>query len=228
MMKGHGKTVGGWWAVAFWMCLYSGWAKPPLNRYEIAVRLSLPVPVHQAVQPASVYEASTVGTASRQSREIQIRRRISELLIEAIIQIESAGNATKVGSRGERGLMQIMRGTWNEVTARHFGRRIPFARAFDPDWNRRVGTAYLADLQEFLARHRSLWKADERALLLACYNAGPERVRRAGFDLRRLPASTRDYVRRGIALHEALLEEYNVPSHGLRLAMHLLPVAGDA
>jgi hypothetical protein len=70
-----------------------------------------------------------------------------------------------------------------------------------------VGEAYLDSLDAFLDRYRGQWRADRRSLLLACYNAGPARVRRAGFDLAGLPASTRDYVRRAGALHDVLLAQ---------------------
>ena len=124
-------------------------------------------------------------------------------LVDAIIQIESNGNPRKVGRHGERGLMQIREGTWRDMTVRLFGAPLPFDRAFEPALNRRVGTAYLAYLQESLLARQAEWKSDERALLLAAYNAGPGRLRAAGYDLRRMPAQTRDYVGRAGALHDA-------------------------
>jgi len=132
--------------------------------------------------------------------------RVSDELVESIILIESGGNPRRVGLVGERGLMQIRSGTWREVTRKHLGRELSFDLAFDPEWNRRVGRLYLAELQAFLYKNRSAWKSDPRSLLLAAYNAGPERVRRAGFDLRRLPASVRDYAARGSALHDSRLD----------------------
>ena len=74
--------------------------------------------------------------------------------------------------------------------------------------NRHVGTAYLATLHSFLQANKDKWQADERSLLLACYNAGPQRVAAAGFSLRRLPRSTQDYVTRASALHDAQLQEH--------------------
>jgi len=133
--------------------------------------------------------------------------RATDLLIDAVIQIESGGNPRKVGGVGERGLMQIRESTWREVTQRHFGNNIPFNRAFDPELNRRVGRLYLGDLQAFLYQHRDHWRADLRSLLLAAYNAGPERLRTAGFDLRNLPTSTQSYAARGAALHDWYLEQ---------------------
>ena len=84
--------------------------------------------------------------------------------------------------------------------------------------NRRVGRAYLAELQEFLQRNKASWCADERELLLAAYNAGPARVQQAGFDLRRMPASTRSYVQRAIALHELYLADHALTVRRLLVA----------
>lgn len=134
-------------------------------------------------------------------------RRASDLFIDAIIQVESAGNARQVGRSGERGLMQIKAKTWAHVTRELYGRKLSFDQAFDPAVNKAVGAAYLASLQEFLVKHRGQWKADERSLLLACYNAGPDKVRRSGFCLRRLPRSTQDYVQRATALHDDFLRQ---------------------
>ncbi|HOO20017.1 MAG TPA: lytic transglycosylase domain-containing protein [Kiritimatiellia bacterium] len=132
-------------------------------------------------------------------------------LVEAVIQIESGGDPLKVGRHGERGLMQIRAGTWRDVTARLYGAPLPFDRAFEPALNRRVGAAYLAQLQDRLLTRRSEWKSDERALLLAAYNAGPGRLRAARYTLERLPRSTRDYVERASALHDTLLEDSAQP-----------------
>ena len=128
-------------------------------------------------------------------------------LVDAIIQIESRGDARMVGRHGERGLMQIKAGTWRDMTTRLFGRPLPFDQAFDPSLNRRVGIAYLAFLQESILPRQAEWKSDERALLLAAYNAGPGRLRRSGFDLDRMPAQTQDYVERASALHDVYLGE---------------------
>ena len=128
-------------------------------------------------------------------------------LVDAIIQIESQGDARMVGRHGERGLMQLKSGTWRDMTTRLFGTPLSFDRAFEPDLNRRVGVAYLAFLQESILPRQAEWKSDERALLLAAYNAGPGRLRRSGFDLDRMPVQTQDYVERASALHDVYLGE---------------------
>ena len=130
----------------------------------------------------------------------------SELLVQSIIQIESMGNPRMVGSKGERGLMQIMEGTWGDVTRGIYKEPVSFTMAFNPEVNTQVGKAYLTQLQRVLYTNKSHWNADLRSLLLASYNAGPYRVAKAGYDLRKLPRSTQDYVKRGKALHDALME----------------------
>lgn len=131
----------------------------------------------------------------------------SHLLIEAIIQIESSGQPGTVGQAGERGLMQIKRQTWAEICPAVYGRTLSFDLAFDPCINRCVGAAYLEYLQDFIGKHRPDRPEDERELLLACYNAGPERVRAAGFSLKFLPKTTQDYVRRAGTLHDHYLSK---------------------
>lgn len=137
----------------------------------------------------------------------------TELLIDAIIQIESHGHPEMVGGLGERGLMQIRESTWKEVTRKHFGETLSFDRAFDPDLNRQVGRYYLGDLQVYLYKNRGRWRSDLRSLLLACYNAGPERVRKSGFNLENLPKTVQSYASRGSALHDWYLEGDAEPLH---------------
>ena len=149
--------------------------------------------VKRPVGPPSVWHVDT--------------RMVADRLVLAIVQVESGGNTRKVGRAGERGLMQIKRETWQATTRGMYGRPVPFDRAFDASLNRKVGRAYLAELQTFLARHRNRWRSDERSLLLACYNAGPTRVMQAGFDVRRLPRSVRSYVERASALHDYYLAD---------------------
>ncbi len=131
----------------------------------------------------------------------------TESLLEVIIQLESQGDPSRQGSKGERGLMQIREGTWREVTTTHFGEAISFDRAFEPQLNRQVGRLYLGDLQVFLYEHRDDWQGDLRSLLLGAYNAGPQRLERAAFRIERLPGSTRSYIERGNSLHDWYLQE---------------------
>jgi soluble lytic murein transglycosylase-like protein len=165
--------------------------------------------------PSKPADAARTSPASRASGLSPAKgdvpsRLISDLLVDAIEQVESGGNPRCVGRAGERGIMQIKRETWNHVTRRMFGQRVPFDQAFDPELNDKVARAYLAEIQDILYQHRSRWKADERALLLACYNAGPNAVKAAGFDLRGVPRHTRGYVERVTALHDVYLAQVGV------------------
>jgi soluble lytic murein transglycosylase-like protein len=104
--------------------------------------------------------------------------------------------------------MQIRYGTWRQTTQRLYGYPLPFQRAYEARLNIAVGQAYLTHLSTYLRRHRDLWQEDERTLLLACYNAGPSRTRRAGFALHRLPYRTQSYVRRICQLHDHYRAQY--------------------
>jgi hypothetical protein len=136
----------------------------------------------------------------------------ADLLVQAIVDIESGRDPHRTGSRGERGLMQIRREAWQETTRAHFGKSVGFDRAYNPHWNLLVGRAYLTSLQDALRRRRAEWRAPERDLLVACYNAGLDRVARAGFRFDRLPRTTQDYVRRIGNQHEQLLRDREIPS----------------
>ncbi len=183
-------------AAAAGLCLLAAAFGPPL------LRPSRP-------GPAAPPPALRLGAAETDPRAAAALDpyELGERLIDAIILVESAGDSARVGSAGERGLMQIKRDTWRGVTARLYGEPLPFRWAFHPGWNRRVGRAYLARLHDLLAAHRDDWRADERTLLLAAYNAGPARLAAAGFDPARLPASTRDYAARVAHLHDEALAE---------------------
>ncbi len=171
-------------------------------------RLDEPPSVHDAAPAWMDYRAAErIGFFSSPSAPAPESSDICALLVEAIVQVESAGNAKRVGHRGERGLMQVKSGTWAEMTVKMYGSRLSFERAFEPSLNRQVGLAYLRQLRDFLHEHRERWGGDERSLLLACYNAGPGRVRESGFQMDLLPSITRDYVQRATALHESLLSE---------------------
>jgi len=160
---------------------------PPRPARTLIVAVPREVPSAEELAPATE-SASTV-----------------ELFLEAIVQVESSGNPLCVGKAGERGLMQLKREAWQDAASTIFAKPPPFDRAFDPDLNRRVGQAYLAQLQRFLLENRPLWRDDMRSLLTACYNAGPNRVEAAGFSVRSLPETTRSYVERVTTLHDYYL-----------------------
>jgi soluble lytic murein transglycosylase-like protein len=80
-------------------------------------------------------------------------------LVKAVMLAESNGNPLAVSNKGARGLMQIMPETGNYLELKN---------PFDPDENIQAGTRYLKMLHE-------LFKGNVE-LVLAAYNAGPQRV----------------------------------------------------
>ncbi len=113
---------------------------------------------------------------------------ISELLLIAVIAVESSGKDQAVSPKGAQGLMQLI-----PATARRFGVR----NSFDPAQNILGGAAYL----DWLLRNFG----EDPILALAGYNAGEGAIERS----KGVPpyAETRDYVVRvfdALAAAEAL------------------------
>ena len=84
---------------------------------------------------------------------------IDPRLVKAVMLVESNGNPKAVSHKGARGLMQIMPET---------GDSLDLKNPFDPEENIQAGARYLKLLHE-------LFKGNLE-LVLAAYNAGPQRV----------------------------------------------------
>lgn len=130
---------------------------------------------------------------------------ISERLLRAIVEVESAGNPEAVSSSGALGLMQVMpTRAGREVNLANGIERDPtMGELFDPHRNVRTGTQYLEILNARYWGH--IPNATTRGtLVVASYHTGPTRVRAiydgADGDLgetwKRLPEATREYLRR--------------------------------
>ena len=100
--------------------------------------------------------------------------------IRAIIQIESTGDEHAISPRGAMGLMQLMPGTWVQLSARYELGLDPF----DPRDNILAGTAYLREL------HGRFGSAG----FLAAYHAGPARYEQHLATGQPLPPATIAYV----------------------------------
>jgi soluble lytic murein transglycosylase-like protein len=81
--------------------------------------------------------------------------------IRAVLQVESGGDEHSISPRGAMGLMQLMPGTWVELSARYGLGLDPF----DARDNILAGTAYLKEMHDRFGS----------AGFLAAYHAGPSR-----------------------------------------------------
>jgi soluble lytic murein transglycosylase len=84
---------------------------------------------------------------------------IDPRLVKAVMMAESRGNPNAVSRKGAQGLMQIMPDTARSLSLKH---------PFDPSENIEAGATYLKRLYTRFTGNMEL--------ILAAYNAGPERV----------------------------------------------------
>ena len=100
--------------------------------------------------------------------------------IRAVMQVESAGDEHAISPRGAMGLMQLMPGTWVELSVRYGLGLDPF----DPRDNILAGTAYLKEMHDRFGS----------AGFLAAYHAGPARYEQHLATGQPLPPETIAYV----------------------------------
>ena len=112
--------------------------------------------------------------------------------IRAVMQIESGGNEHATSPRGAIGLMQIMPGTWAELSARYGLGTYPFG----PRANILAGAAYLKEMHDRFGPDG----------FLAAYHAGPLRYEQHLAAGRPLPTKTSAYV---AAVSSLLAPEHN-------------------
>jgi Transglycosylase SLT domain len=108
------------------------------------------------------------------------RQRLSQRLVQAVVQVESGYNPNARSHKGAMGLMQLMPDT---------ARMLAVVNPFDPEENVRGGTDYLRSMLD---------RFGDLQLALAAYNAGPSAVERH----RGVPPfrETRRYVERILTL----------------------------
>ena len=137
----------------------------------------------QTLPPISRAEANPVSDPFAAFIEEASRRfNVPTLWLRSVMQVESAGNAQAVSSKGAIGLMQIMPETYAQLR-QDYGLG---ADPFDPHDNIMAGAAYLREMYD-------LYGAPG---FLAAYNAGPGRY---GYHLvtgQPLPAETQNYLSR--------------------------------
>lgn len=114
--------------------------------------------------------------------EASARFQLPPIWLDAVISAESGGDYRAISPKGAMGLMQLMPGTWRDLSAQHGLGDDPF----DPRANVLAGAAYLRQLLNQFGQEG----------FLAAYNAGPARYADARAGRRRLPPETIAYVAR--------------------------------
>lgn len=129
-------------------------------------------------QTAARFEA--VDRFSKFIEEASGRFAVPARWIRAVTQVESGGDEHAISSRGAMGLMQLMPGTWVELSVR-YGLGVD---PFDAHDNIVAGAAYLKDMHDRFGS----------AGFLAAYHTGPARYEQHLATGRPLPQETTAYV----------------------------------
>ena len=148
------------------------------------------------IAASTLFEASAGAQTTRRSEtvdrfakfieEASDRFAVPARWIRAVIQIESGGDRHAISPRGAMGLMQLMPGTWVELSVRYGLGFDPF----DPRDNVFAGTAYLREMHDRF----------ESVGFLAAYHAGPSRYEQHLATGQPLPPDTVAYIAEVIPL----------------------------
>lgn len=129
-------------------------------------------------QPAA--RPGVVDRFAKSIEEASRRFAVPARWIRAVMQVESSGDQHAISSRGAMGLMQLMPGTWAELSVRYGLGLDPF----DARDNILAGAAYLKEMHDRFGS----------AGFLAAYHAGPWRYEQHLVTGRPLPSETTAYV----------------------------------
>ncbi len=143
---------------------------------HVAVAVAFGVTVHAQTAPRPGGIDRFAGCIA----EASVRFAVPVSWIRAVMQVESSGDQRATSSRGAMGLMQLMPGSWAELSARYRLGLDPF----DPRDNILAGTAYLKELHDRFGQ----------AGFLAAYHAGPTRYEQHLVTGKPLPPKTTAYV----------------------------------
>lgn len=137
--------------------------------------------VHEWISPARFQQHDAL------IRTVATQQRVDPMLIKAVVWRESRFDPHKVGSAGERGLMQITERAAKEWVQENRVENFHVEELFDPKVNVPAGTWYLA-------RAMQHWnnQSDPVPFGLAEYNAGASRAQRwaGGDDVGVVPPDT--------------------------------------
>jgi soluble lytic murein transglycosylase-like protein len=147
-------------------------------------------PIYKAQARARPLPASSAARGLERFKEhvraAAEKYRLPQMLLLAVMAVESNYDPRALSEKGAMGLMQLMPGTAKDMYV---------TDAWDPGQNIEGGARYLRILANQYA--------GDPVRVLAAYNAGPEAVRRAGGAVPNIP-ETREYVRKVVELWKAL------------------------
>jgi soluble lytic murein transglycosylase len=148
-------------------------AKAALDARRYPVGISLVRQVYPQLEarriedvPLAVWRTAYPLPFEQSLRDAAARHRLDPMLVAGVIRQESAFQTDAISRAGAVGLMQVLPKTGRKLAGR-LKLRYAQARLFDPEYNLRLGTLYLADLLDTLGSAEAA---------LAAFNAGEERV----------------------------------------------------
>jgi hypothetical protein len=146
----------------------------------IVVQIAAPIAFASSVSAQTVTHSKTIDRFAEFITEASTRFAVPASWIRAVMRIESGGEQRATSPRGALGLMQLMPGTWVELSARYDLGLDPF----QPRDNIFAGAAYLKEMRERFGS----------ASFLAAYHAGPSRYEQHLVTGKPLPSETIAYV----------------------------------
>jgi soluble lytic murein transglycosylase-like protein len=154
---------------------------------------------------------NVVGKDDESSKSIQDDFKSNGIDMDVIFTIESSNDPKAVNKTTKaRGLGQLMKPTWIEVTAR-LNKKWSWDDAFDPEKNRTVATYYMNKRIPAMLKHYNI--PDTVVTRLAAYNWGVGNVKKA-YDagnyekwIDKAPKETQDYIRKYYKYKSAKITE---------------------
>jgi soluble lytic murein transglycosylase len=156
------------WTRPFFLTLIGSRASP--EDYLLAAELAIELQRPDLALTAAKSGRGTVNLVEHlfPVRPLPASLGVEEALLLSVMRQESAFDPTAVSSAGALGLMQLMPATAKTVAQRNGMAYKPGLLTDDPDYNVRLGSAYLSSL---LSDYGGSY-----VLALSAYNAGPSRV----------------------------------------------------
>src|ERR1700723_2507540 len=163
-----------------WLCSLRPIARVAVAVAQLTCLIAAPIPVAASACAQTVARPPSIDRFANFIAEASARFTVPARWIRAVMQVESAGDEHATSPRGAMGLMQLMLGTWVELSVRYGLGLDPF----DPRDNILAGTAYLKEMHDRFGSRG----------FLAAYHAGPARYEHHLATGQPLPPDTVAYV----------------------------------